>query len=197
MPLNLPNALTLFRVVLVPVVVVALLGEIENGTIVAAAVVAIAASTDSLDGYLARSRRDITDFGRVMDPIADKLLITAALISLVSLGRVAPWVAMVIIGRELAVSGLRIWAADQGVTVHSSGLAKRKTLLQIATVLALILASDPGAAWALVLTYATVVITVISGAQYFVSAWRGVAARRAAAAEAVPEPAISSEWGSS
>ena len=96
-PLNLPNALTLVRILLVPVVVVALTVETPQGSTVAAIVFAIAAFTDGLDGYIARSRQSITTFGKVMDPVADKLMIAAALISLVSLDRLAAWVAMVII----------------------------------------------------------------------------------------------------
>ena len=111
-PLNLPNALTAVRILLVPVLVVALLEETPNGSVIAAGVFALAAFTDGLDGYLARARESVTTFGKVMDPIADKLLIAAALIALVSLDRVAAWVAMVIIAREFAVSGLRIAAAQ-------------------------------------------------------------------------------------
>src|SRR3989337_1820384 len=113
-PLNLPNFLTLVRILLVPVLVVALLEETPNGDTIAAIVFAIAAVTDGLDGYIARSRASVTTFGKVMDPIADKLLIAAALISLVSLDRVAAWVAMVIIAREFAVTGLRLRGLAEG-----------------------------------------------------------------------------------
>ncbi|HEY8637894.1 MAG TPA: CDP-alcohol phosphatidyltransferase family protein, partial [Solirubrobacteraceae bacterium] len=99
-PLNVPNVLTVLRILLVPVLVAALLVETRHGDAIAAVVFALAAFTDGLDGYIARSRRSVTTFGKVMDPIADKLLITAALIALVSLNRVAAWVAMVIIARE-------------------------------------------------------------------------------------------------
>src|SRR6478735_1974931 len=102
-PLTLANLLTLMRILAVPVVVVALLGETPNGDELAAAVFALAALTDGLDGYFARSRDAVTTFGKLMDPLADKLLITAALVSLVSLTRLQAWVAMVIIAREIAV----------------------------------------------------------------------------------------------
>ena len=92
---------------------------------------AIAALTDGLDGYIARSRQSVTTFGKVMDPVADKLMIAAALISLVSLERLAAWVAMVIIAREFAVSGLRIAAGQQGVVIPASGLGKVKTIVQV------------------------------------------------------------------
>ena len=130
-PLNLPNALTMLRILAVPVVVVALLGSSPEGDTLAAAVFALAAFTDGLDGYIARSRDSITTFGKLMDPLADKLLITAALVSLVSLGRVQAWVAMVIIAREFAVTALRWVAAEQGVVIQASWLGKVKTVLQM------------------------------------------------------------------
>src|SRR3954452_14975888 len=110
-PLNLPNVLTMIRILAVPVIVVALLGETPNGDALAAGVFALAAATDGLDGYFARSRDAVTTFGKLMDPIADKLLIAAALVSLVSLDRLQAWVAMVIIAREIAVTILRTIAA--------------------------------------------------------------------------------------
>jgi CDP-diacylglycerol---glycerol-3-phosphate 3-phosphatidyltransferase len=166
-PLNLPNALTLARILLVPVLVVALTVESPGGSTIAAAVFALAALTDGLDGYVARSRQAVTTFGKVMDPVADKLMIAAALISLVSLDRLEPWVAMVIIAREFAVSGLRIAAGQQGVVIPASKLGKAKTIIQVAAVLALIAASDAGAAWVQALVYTMVAITVVSGADYF------------------------------
>jgi CDP-diacylglycerol--glycerol-3-phosphate 3-phosphatidyltransferase len=165
-PLNVPNALTLFRILLVPVLVVALLDTTPNGDLVAAVVFAIAAITDGLDGYIARSRKSVTTFGKVMDPIADKLLIAAALITLVSLHRVDAWVAMVIIAREFAVSGLRVAAGQQGVVIPASPLGKVKTVVQVAAILAVIATS---AVWAQVLLYLAVAITVISGADYFLN----------------------------
>jgi len=165
-PLNLPNALTLLRILAVPVVVVALLGETPNGDELAAAVFALAALTDGLDGYFARSRDAVTTFGKLMDPFADKLLIVAALISLVSLDRLQAWVAMVIIAREIAVTGLRAIAAERGVVIAASWMGKVKTVLQIAAVIALI-AVDPAPAWVDVLVYLAVAATVISGADYF------------------------------
>ena len=165
-PLNLPNALTLLRILAVPVVVVALLDETPNGDTLAAAVFALAAATDGLDGYFARSRGAVTTFGKLMDPIADKLLIVAALVSLVSLDRLAAWVAMVIIAREFAVTVMRVVAAERGVVISASWLGKAKTVLQIAAVFALI-AANPAPAWVDVLVYAAVAVTVVSGADYF------------------------------
>jgi CDP-diacylglycerol--glycerol-3-phosphate 3-phosphatidyltransferase len=168
-PLNVPNVLTLLRILLVPVLVVALLSATPHGSAVAAAVFAIAAITDGLDGYIARSRADITTFGKVMDPIADKLLIAAALITLVSLHRVAAWVAMVIIAREFAVSGLRVAAGQQGVVIPASPLGKLKTVVQVAAILAVIATGNHGAWWAQALLYVSVLVTVVSGADYFLN----------------------------
>jgi CDP-diacylglycerol--glycerol-3-phosphate 3-phosphatidyltransferase len=175
-PLNVPNALTLFRILLVPVLVVALLDAAPSSSVVAAVVFAAAAITDGLDGYIARSRRSITTFGKVMDPIADKLLIAAALITLVSLDRVAAWVAMVIIAREFAVSGLRVAAGAQGVVIPASPLGKLKTLVQIVAITCVIVTD---AVWADVLLYLAVVVTLVSGADYFLNFRRRIEDARA------------------
>jgi CDP-diacylglycerol--glycerol-3-phosphate 3-phosphatidyltransferase len=177
-PLNLPNVLTLLRIVAVPVIVVALLGETPNGDALAAGVFALAALPDGLDGYIARRRRDVTTFGKLMDPLADKVLIIAALVSLVSLSRLAAWVAMVIIARELAVTGLRAVAAEQGVVIAASWLGKLKTALQISAVFALII-WNPSPLAVDVLVYAAVAATVISGADYFFGLRRRIAEERA------------------
>ena len=165
-PLNLPNALTLLRILAVPVVVVALLGETPNGDVIAAIVFALAAATDGLDGYIARSRDSITTFGKLMDPLADKLLIVGALLSLVSLNRLEAWIAMVIIAREVAVTILRTIAAERGLVIAASWLGKAKTVLQIAAVIALI-AANPSPLWVDVLVYLALAVTVVSGADYF------------------------------
>ena len=114
-PLNLPNVLTVLRIMLVPVLVAALLGNTPSGDVLAAVVFALASLTDFVDGYLARARGSITTFGKLMDPLADKLLIIAALLALVSLNRLPAWIAMVIITRELAVTVLRMGATQAGV----------------------------------------------------------------------------------
>jgi len=180
-PLNLPNALTMLRILAVPVVVVALLGKTPNGDALAAAVFALAALTDGLDGYFARSRDAITTFGKLMDPLADKLLITAALVALVSLNRLEAWVAMVIIAREIAVTGLRAIAAERGIVIAASWMGKAKTVLQIAAVIALI-AANPAPAWVNALVYVAVAATLISGADYFFGLRRRIEAEREARA---------------
>lgn len=184
-PLNLPNLLTVLRIMLVPVVVVALLGNTPSGDVLAAAVFALASLTDFVDGYLARSRDSVTSFGKLMDPLADKLLIVAALIALVSLHRLAAWVAMVIIARELAVSTLRIGASHSGVVIGASMLGKVKTAVQIATILAIIAVGGHPAGLA-ALTYLMVAVTVISGLDYFFGLRRHVQAARDAVDGSAP-----------
>ncbi len=164
--LNAPNILTLTRVALIPVLAAVLLSTLQNSDLLAAIVFVIASATDALDGWLARRRHEVTQFGKLMDPLADKLLVTSALVSLVSLDRLQAWVAMVIIAREFAVTGLRQLAMEHGEVIHASAWGKIKTAAQIAMVLALILVNG-SPAWVDVLVYATVAITVMSAADYF------------------------------
>jgi CDP-diacylglycerol---glycerol-3-phosphate 3-phosphatidyltransferase len=165
--LNLPNVLTMLRILLVPVLVVALLSDAEHGDLLAAVVFALASVTDAMDGYLARTRNAITTFGKLMDPIADKLLIIAALVALVSLNRLAAWIAMVIIAREVTVTMTRMQATQQGVVIASNSWGKAKTIVQVAAIFFLIVAGDPSPAWVDGLVYAAVAITVVSGVDYF------------------------------
>jgi len=165
-PLNLPNMLTVLRIMLVPVLVVALLGNTPEGDVLAAIVFALASLTDFIDGRLARSRQTVTTFGKLMDPLADKLLIVAALVALVSLNRLEAWVAMVIITRELAVTMLRLGATQAGVVMEASMFGKLKTCMQIALILALI-AVRGTPLWVSLLLYATVLVTIVSGLDFF------------------------------
>jgi CDP-diacylglycerol---glycerol-3-phosphate 3-phosphatidyltransferase len=144
--LNLPNALTIGRIVLVPLLVVVLLTQFEGRMIfgvrkelVGAAIFGIASLTDWLDGYLARRRKQITTLGQLMDPLADKLLVTAALVSLVQMGQAPAWMVAVILGREFAVTVLRAMAHARGHVIAASPLGKFKMVSQIVAILALIL----------------------------------------------------------
>jgi CDP-diacylglycerol--glycerol-3-phosphate 3-phosphatidyltransferase len=144
--MNLPNSLTVARIVLVPLLVVVLLTNLRAAVlfgvpreILAAAIFGLASLTDWLDGYLARRRHQITSVGQWMDPLADKLLITAALISLVQTDAVPAWIAAVIIGRELVVTALRSVAQSRGLAMPASLLGKWKMGLQVTTILLLIL----------------------------------------------------------
>jgi CDP-diacylglycerol---glycerol-3-phosphate 3-phosphatidyltransferase len=164
--LNLPNVLTLLRILLVPVLVAALVQEGGGGDKLAAAVFVLASLTDALDGWIARRQKSVSTFGKLMDPLADKLLVTAALVSLVSLDRLSAWVAMVIIAREFAVTGLRQLAMEEGHVIPASIWGKLKTVTQIAMVLVLI-AVDQRTTAVDVLVAVTVAVTVASGVVYF------------------------------
>jgi CDP-diacylglycerol---glycerol-3-phosphate 3-phosphatidyltransferase len=164
--LNLPNVLTLLRILLVPVLVAALVQEGGGGDALAAAVFVLASATDALDGWIARRQKSVSTFGKLMDPLADKLLVTAALVSLVSLDRLSAWVAMVIIAREFAVTGLRQLAMEHGEVIPASAWGKVKTVAQVAMVLVLILV-EASPFWVDTLVWLTVAITVVSGADYF------------------------------
>ena len=147
--MNLPNSLTITRIFLVPLLVVVLLTEFEGRQIlgvpkeiVGAAIFALASVTDWLDGYLARRRKQITALGQVMDPLADKLLTIAALLSLVQMDLAPAWMVWIIIGRELAVTALRNIAYVRGVVVPASRLGKIKMVALVIAILALILGHD-------------------------------------------------------
>jgi CDP-diacylglycerol--glycerol-3-phosphate 3-phosphatidyltransferase len=148
--MNLPNTLTLVRMFLVPLFVVVLLTEFEGPRVLGvskellgAGIFALASITDWLDGYLARRRRQITWFGQVMDPIADKLLTSAAFISLVQLDLVAAWMVALVIGREIVITGLRSLAHTKGITIVASPLGKGKMASQVTAILLLLVGAGP------------------------------------------------------
>jgi CDP-diacylglycerol--glycerol-3-phosphate 3-phosphatidyltransferase len=175
--MNLPNSLTVTRIFLVPLLVVVLLTKVKGPLIlglpkdiVGALIFALASLTDWADGYLARRRKQITPLGQVIDPLADKLLISAALISLVQLDLVQSWMVVVIIGRELAVTTLRSLAYARGVAMPASPLGKIKMVAQVIAILALILAH--GQAWPFywigqTALWVVVITALVSGADYF------------------------------
>ncbi|HTK29612.1 MAG TPA: CDP-diacylglycerol--glycerol-3-phosphate 3-phosphatidyltransferase [Vicinamibacterales bacterium] len=149
--MNLPNSLTVTRIFLVPLLVVVLLTKFEGRVIlgvpkeiVGAVIFAIASLTDWADGYVARRRKQITPLGQVIDPLADKLLISAALLSLVQMDLAPAWMVWVILGREFAVQTLRSLAYARGVAMPASPLGKVKMVAQVVAILALILAHGPG-----------------------------------------------------
>ena len=183
---NLANSITIARILLIPVFLVLLLSGLPEpyGNIAAAAVFILAAATDKLDGYVARRNKQITTLGEFLDPLADKLLIAAALIALVSQDRIAAWVATLIIVREIAVSVLRIVGVSQGVSVPADKYGKLKTVLQIVYVVYVLVPTDKIAElihvstdvatviqW--ILAAVVVVVTLASGVRYFLNA-RGV-----------------------
>jgi CDP-diacylglycerol--glycerol-3-phosphate 3-phosphatidyltransferase len=175
--MNLPNALTIARIFLVPVVVAILLAtrNPEARTLWGASLFLLAALTDMLDGYLARRRRQVTTLGRLLDPIADKLLISSALIALVWRHTAPAWMVVVIIGREFAVSGLRSIAAHEGFSIDVSRMGKGKMVMQVAAVVGLIL-GEKYHGWvkgtAEVLLWAVVFFALVSMVQYFREFWK-------------------------
>lgn len=172
--MNLPNALTLLRIFLVPVLVVLLLTRTEHGLFLGAAVFGLAALTDYLDGYFARKRNQITRLGTLLDPIADKLLTAAAFISLVEMDAVPAWMAVIIVGREFAVTGLRNVAAGRGVLIPASGLGKGKMVSQVVAIFLLLFAVRwPGfRPVAVVALWVVMVMAVASAVDYFRRFWR-------------------------
>ncbi len=165
--MNLPNSLTLVRIVLAPILVLALLEGAPGA--VALTVFGAGLATDSLDGHLARSRDSITTFGKLMDPVADKLLIGGAFVCLAVIDRIDPWIVTVILAREVAVCGLRVFALRERVVISADRLGKAKTAIQAVAIIALIVAPDPAAAWVDAIVAATVAITIVSGLAYGIS----------------------------
>ena len=178
---NLPNALTVLRIFLVPLLVVVLLTRFEWHLYFGAAIYGLAVLTDFLDGFLARRRNQVTRLGVLLDPLADKLLNAAAFLSLVELGLVPAWVVMIILARELAVTGLRNVAAGRGILIGASGLGKGKMVAQVTAILLVLLSRPlpllrvPG----LVALAVVVGLTLYSGADYFRRFWKDVLRSRA------------------
>lgn len=186
--MNLANKLTMIRIFLVPIFLIFIAGRgIPYGSVIATLIFIIASLTDQLDGYIARSRNQITNFGKFMDPLADKLLVTAALISLVELHLIPAWAAVIIIAREFAVSGLRTLAAAEGTVIAASWWGKIKTVTQIAAILLLLLEVNISSSEYLTnlvvnnnilngffnyvpntILIIAVIITIISGIDYFI-----------------------------
>ena len=182
--MNLANKITLARIFIVPIIAFVLLVRLDLGTltigeymisynqVVALLLFIIAASTDGLDGYIARKRKIVTNLGKLLDPLADKLLVAAVLISLVEMGKLGAWVAIVIISREWAVTGLRQVALLEGVVLAASKWGKWKTAIQIAMIIVLLINNFPfnfiDLRIDMVVVWAAVLITVYSGIDYFV-----------------------------
>lgn len=184
--MNLANKLTILRIFLVPIFLIFISAKnIPYGTVIATAVFVIASATDKLDGYIARSRNQVTRFGKIMDPLADKMLVTAALISLVDFQIISGWVCIIIIAREFAVTGLRSVASAEGVVIAASKWGKAKTVIQIvAIIFALVnlnykegiyILGDWAVNYITIISATTnitmalaIIITIISGVDYFI-----------------------------
>lgn len=176
--MNLPNKLTVGRIFLVPFVIVFLVVGEKVPNYTAGVIFLAAVLTDWLDGRIARTTRQITTLGKLLDPIADKLLISTALIALVEIGRAPAWMVVLIVGRELAISGLRMVAASQSVIIHASEFGKYKMLAEVAAVTFLIL--DWPSQWnflgtpslGFVCLWAAIVLSIASGIDYFLKFWK-------------------------
>ncbi len=174
--LNLPNALTLSRILIVPLLVAVLLTQIEGREFIGLGLFLVASLTDFLDGFLARRRKEVTAIGKLLDPAADKILTSAAFISLVGLGLAPAWMVVVVIAREFAVSSLRSLAAAQDVVLAASFAGKVKTVTQIVAISLLIISDQLGAfdVLAPLSLWVALVATLYSGIEYFVRNGRRV-----------------------
>lgn len=181
--INLPNVLTLVRILLIPVFVMLLIDPTPNRALAAAIVFVVAAVTDLLDGYVARKTGQITKLGRLLDPIADKLLVLSALILLVQVDRVSALVAILIIAREVAVTGLRAIAASEGLIMSAEVTGKYKMALQVIAIVLLVLEGTVVEVIGnlhlagIVTLYLSLILGYVSGAQYVWSFWRQVGAK--------------------
>lgn len=168
--MNLPNKLTMFRIFLIPVFIIFMKLPIEAGNIIALIIFIAASLTDTADGYIARKYNLVTDFGKFMDPLADKLLVCSAMILFVETGQLASWIVIIIISREFIISGFRLIAVDNGIVIAASMWGKVKTVCQMVMIITLI--------WNLsfywffvlqqILIYASLILTVVSLVDYLV-----------------------------
>ena len=162
--MNLANKITITRVFLIPVFMVILFSNFPNSNYIAALIFTIAAATDGLDGYIARSRNQITTFGKFVDPLADKLLVSTALISMVQLGKVPAWIVVIIIAREFTI------AVSEGITIAASSLGKIKTVTQLVAIILILIDNYPfrkmGFPLDKIMLYIALLFTIISGIDY-------------------------------
>ncbi|MBQ3081017.1 MAG: CDP-diacylglycerol--glycerol-3-phosphate 3-phosphatidyltransferase [Clostridia bacterium] len=170
--MNLPNKLTILRICMIPFFIACFYLPFDFSVYIAAAVFAIAYATDALDGHLARKNGQVTDFGKLMDPIADKLLSAAALIMLTAMDMIHPVAVIVILSREFLISGLRLVCADKGVVVAASAWGKLKTISQVVCIMAVMAVYPLGIDWlkiaADVTVWISVALALISGVDYLI-----------------------------
>lgn len=168
--MNLANKITMFRIILVPVFIATFYLNIENSLTIAGLIFVIASVTDAIDGHIARSRNMITSFGKFMDPLADKILVSSALICLVEIQKVPAWIVIGIIAREFAITGFRTIAVSEGITIAASPLGKIKTITQILAISLLLFNNFPfsyiNIPMDIILLYVCFVFTMLSGIDY-------------------------------
>ena len=166
--MNLPNKLTMLRIIAIPVFIVVLMLEFRYAATI---IFILAAATDALDGHIARKHNLVSNFGKLMDPLADKLLVMAALVCLVELGDVAAWMVVLILAREFAVTGLRQVAVEQGIVIAAAHTGKIKTITQMIAIPLLLLDNWPfayiGIPMDTIFLWIAVIMTVVSGTEYF------------------------------
>ena len=171
--MNLPNKITMARIIMIPFFIIALLVNFPFHEPIAVVIFIVASASDAVDGHLARSRNLITDVGKFMDPLADKLLTCSAFICLVELQMIPSWVVIIIIAREFAITGLRTLAASDGIVIAASKWGKAKTISQMIAIIALLLVNWPVMAFPALLlfgnimVYVALALTLISGIDYF------------------------------
>ncbi len=172
--MNLPNKLSCLRMAMIPFFVVFALIEAQWAQIVGLAVFVIASLTDMLDGKIARKYNLVTNFGKFIDPIADKLLVMSALVVLVQQGRMPGWVCIVMLAREFAISGFRLVAAESGQVIAAGWLGKIKTVTQMAAVIALLLLCPVGENAALLGNFGVILANILMYAAAFMTLWSGI-----------------------
>ena len=164
--MNLPNKLTMLRIIMIPFFVFFLLSEIPGKDIIALVIFCAASLTDLADGKIARKYNLVTDFGKFMDPLADKLLVCSALICLVDLGRIPSWVVVIIVAREFAISGFRLIAADNGIVIAASYCGKFKTTFQMIMIILMILNIEKLSILTALMMWVALALTIISLCDY-------------------------------
>lgn len=170
--MNLPNKLTMLRVILIPVFIVFMLANITSyDKWIALAIFIIASLTDLADGKIARKYNLVTNFGKFMDPLADKLLVCSAMIALIELGRIPAWIVIVIIAREFIISGFRLIASDNGVVIAASYWGKFKTTFQMIMVILMIMDLSVLSIVTTVIMYIALILTIVSLVDYLVKNW--------------------------
>ncbi len=162
--MNIPNILTLLRIIMIPIFYVVFFSDITNSSLFAALIFIVASLTDWFDGFLARKWSLVTNFGKIMDPLADKLLVMTALVCLLTSFRIPAWAVIVILAREMAITGLRIIAASEGVVVAADMLGKFKTVFQMVAIILLLLNNFIG----IYMLYIAIFFTILSGIDYII-----------------------------
>lgn len=175
--MNLPNKLTLLRVIMIPFFILFMLTDLagETSKWIALAIFCVASMTDWLDGFLARKLQLVTNFGKFMDPLADKLLVCSAFICLTGIGRLASWVTILIVAREFIISGFRLIACEQGVVIAASMWGKVKTVSHMALIIIMLMNLEVLQMAEMVLVAVAVILTVVSLVDYMAKNWQVLA----------------------